>query len=676
MPTYANLTLTPPKYWEEFEDMLHDLFRAEWKDPNAQKHGRSGQSQNGVDVYGQPDQKDKWSGVQAKKKDQLAASTVTAKELESEVNKAIKFKPKLSEFILTTTGKRDKNIQEKARLLTEAHQKEGLFRVHVYSWEDIEDLLHTHLDVCKRRYPDLFPKDELVEAVDRIERAQMVTIASLSQQLNNLTSSITASGAGSQQVYQIAIDQANALLDQFKPKTALAQLQALRKDAWDGADQVTKWKILTNIGAAKFQLNEDEEAARLLIEAARYNQDDEKALCNLALAYLLLDNLSQAEQYIDTVLQKNPANERVYTLKVRLQSLRNEDFDTIVEQIPEEFRSLQEIAGTLGDAAGKYGNLQKSQYWYEIAYKSKDPSPGVAVAYATSMLLSIAEDKLVLITGAVTINQKTQLENIIAIYSDAYTKLADSEQVAFKLECVFNRGVAWRLVGNYENAAKDFDLASELEPESDKFIFYRAELALVSGKQDVAISLLENIQGSKAYPAAPLLAEVYKEKADYTKGREVLIQYFENDPPSAFREQARRLLIELLIASEQHDEAEEESAALIATNSENVLNVVIRAGVLKATGKEQEAQEHLAAARRLVHTDSPFIDILALADQHFAHKDFENAIPLYEMIADISVNNYITRKSPYLLLSIWEGEGGIKHLHGTKAKLWCAENHH
>jgi tetratricopeptide (TPR) repeat protein len=65
--------------------------------------------------------------------------------------------------------------------------------------------------------------------------------------------------------------------------------------------------------------------------------------------------------------------------------------------------------------------------------------------------------------------------------------------------------------------------------------------------------------------------------------------------------------------------------------------------VLKATGKEQEAQEQLAAARRLIYTDSPFIDILALADQYFAHKDFENAIPHYEMIADISVNNYITR---------------------------------
>ena len=80
MPTNANLTLPPPDYWELFEDILHDLFRAEWNDPNTQKHGRSGQAQNGVHIYGQPGQKTQWAGVQAKKKNWLAASTVTEKE--------------------------------------------------------------------------------------------------------------------------------------------------------------------------------------------------------------------------------------------------------------------------------------------------------------------------------------------------------------------------------------------------------------------------------------------------------------------------------------------------------------------------------------------------------------------------------------------------------------------
>src|SRR5438105_893881 len=129
MPTHANLTLPPPPYWQEFEDMLLDLFKAVWKDPHAQKNGRPGQSQDGVDIYGRPEQKDTWAGVQAKKKDQLAASIVTEKELEAEVNKAKQFRPELSEFILATTGQRDQRIQEKARLLTQAHKKEGLFSV-------------------------------------------------------------------------------------------------------------------------------------------------------------------------------------------------------------------------------------------------------------------------------------------------------------------------------------------------------------------------------------------------------------------------------------------------------------------------------------------------------------------------------------------------------------------
>lgn len=657
MPTPANLTLTPPQYWEAFEDMLHELFTAEWKDPHAQKHGRSGQPQNGVDVYGQPEQKDTWAGVQAKKKDRLAASVVTEKDLEDEVNKAKKFEPKLSEFILATTGQSDQRIQKKARLLTEAHQKEGLFTVHVYSWEKIEALFRKHLDVCKRWYPYLFSDDEALKLLDTIESAQKehaleqrestneikAMLASIVGQVSYFSSSMTATGAGSQTVYQVAIDQANALLDQFKPKTALAQLEALREKAWEGADQVTKWKILTNIGAAKFQLNEDEEAARLFIQAAQYNKDDEKALCNLALAHLLLGNLPKAEEHIDEVLQKNAANERAYALKVRIQSFRNEDFNRIVEQIPEEFRSFEDIAGALGDAAGKYGDVQKCQYWYGVAYRRNDASLGVAVSYATSMLMTLVKNKLVLITGKVSIDQKTQLEDIIAIYTDAYTKITDSEHVALKLDCLFNRGVAWRLVGKYENAAKDFDLVSELEPENDKYVFNRATLALASGKKDVAIALLEQIKGSTAYPAALLLAEIYKENGDSTKGRKVLTQFLVSNPPTEFKEQAHQLLIELLIASEQYGEAERESADLVAANQENVMNVLIRAKVLKAREKEKEAHGLLAVAQSLITTESPFADIVALANEYYALQDFEKAIALYEQIADTSVDNFITR---------------------------------
>jgi hypothetical protein len=47
-----NIQIPPPKSWSDFEYLCLNLFQAVWKDPLAQKNGQSGQSQNGVDVFG------------------------------------------------------------------------------------------------------------------------------------------------------------------------------------------------------------------------------------------------------------------------------------------------------------------------------------------------------------------------------------------------------------------------------------------------------------------------------------------------------------------------------------------------------------------------------------------------------------------------------------------------
>ncbi|QBD82778.1 tetratricopeptide repeat protein [Ktedonosporobacter rubrisoli] len=672
MPLQSNFTLPAPKYWEEFEDMLWDLFRAVWKDPNAKKNGRSGQQQHGVDVYGQPGQKEKWAGVQAKKKDQLADSSVTEEELQAEVNKAKQFKPGLSEYILATTGQRDQKIQTKARLITTAHQKEGLFSVHVYSWEDIEALLNIHTDVRNRWYPDLISDNisvETLEVVNRIENAQKEQILaqkgdsaeikdlliSLHQKISSLPPSVAVSGTGSK-FYQLALDQSKVLLDQFKPQTALSLLEPLRTKAWEDADSMTKWKILNNIASAKLQLHEDQDAAQLFIEAAQYNQDDERALCNLALAHLLLNNLTEAGIYLETVLQKNVANERAHVVKIQLQSLQNEDFDTIVQQIPNELRGSQDIATALGDAAGKSGSLQNSRYWYEVAFKRKEKSPGIAFAYATAMLVPLAENKVILYTGKPTQDQDAQLANILKIYNSAYAEISGSECYDLKSEFFFNRGVAYRLKGEYENAAKDFDLALELQPENERYIFRRAELALIAGKETVAISLLEKIKTSKAVPAVLLLAEIYRENANVPQGKEILTTYLESDPPAKFKEAADRLLIELLLICGDYEEAESKSAALVSAQKENVSCLLIRAKVLSTLKNESETQECLSAARKLVTENSPFLDIVLLADHYFSLGEYQNAAALYELIVDTSVDTDITRK----LLACYHQEGNEK----------------
>jgi tetratricopeptide (TPR) repeat protein len=133
-----------PKGDDDFEDLVLALYRAVWQDPGAKLHGRRGQRQHGVDLYGEDrvgvQCKHHGSATLIQDKDLLA-------ELLEEVEKAKGFEPPLRRFIFVTTARRSATLQREARQLTERHEKDGLFAVEVFGWEDLEDLLRRHPDV-------------------------------------------------------------------------------------------------------------------------------------------------------------------------------------------------------------------------------------------------------------------------------------------------------------------------------------------------------------------------------------------------------------------------------------------------------------------------------------------------------------------------------------------------
>jgi hypothetical protein len=155
MPAVSSLQLPPPKHWQDFETLCHDLWRAIWNDPNAQKNGRQGQPQCGVDIYGRPNQGVAWAGIQCKGRNNLSCQTVTQDELLAEVEKAKSFKPLLSDYTIATTAPRDAAIQEVAREITERHRKCRLFNVHAWSWDDIGEELGRFPQVVTAHYPQL-----------------------------------------------------------------------------------------------------------------------------------------------------------------------------------------------------------------------------------------------------------------------------------------------------------------------------------------------------------------------------------------------------------------------------------------------------------------------------------------------------------------------------------------
>jgi hypothetical protein len=133
--------LRRPENWQDFESLCKKLWGEIWNCPEIRKNGRQGQSQNGVDIYGIPSFDKEYYGIQCKGKDEYTHKQFSNSEIDIEIEKARNFKPKLKKLYFATTAIKDVNIEEYIRIKNIEHLKNGIFEVHIFSWEDIVDLI-------------------------------------------------------------------------------------------------------------------------------------------------------------------------------------------------------------------------------------------------------------------------------------------------------------------------------------------------------------------------------------------------------------------------------------------------------------------------------------------------------------------------------------------------------
>lgn len=135
-------SLPPPENWQDFETLCKKLFGEIWRcEHTIKKNGRLGQPQAGIDVYGKPKGEIDYWGIQCKGKDNYEDKKLNEKEIDSEIQKALKFEPILKTFILTTTASKDVNIEKYVRLKDIESCKNGTFEIILYCWQDLVDLI-------------------------------------------------------------------------------------------------------------------------------------------------------------------------------------------------------------------------------------------------------------------------------------------------------------------------------------------------------------------------------------------------------------------------------------------------------------------------------------------------------------------------------------------------------
>lgn len=132
--------IQPPSNWQDFEDLCERIFGEIWNCKHTiKKHGRSGQGQFGVDVYGFPDGGTELFGVQCKGKDNNLRKGLTVTEIDQEIEKAKEFDPTLSVFIFATTAPKDAKIEKYVIKKHLESVKSGGFEILLFDWEDLAD---------------------------------------------------------------------------------------------------------------------------------------------------------------------------------------------------------------------------------------------------------------------------------------------------------------------------------------------------------------------------------------------------------------------------------------------------------------------------------------------------------------------------------------------------------
>lgn len=145
------IKISPIKDSKLFERLCRDLWKNDSSNINVDFYGSFGQEQDGVDVFGRKKNTNKWFGIQCK----VRESKLTKLDITNEILKAEKFNPKLEEYIICTTIKKDKKLQD---TINEFNNDGYKFNIKLLFWDDIEELLkeERNFNIFHRYFEEFF----------------------------------------------------------------------------------------------------------------------------------------------------------------------------------------------------------------------------------------------------------------------------------------------------------------------------------------------------------------------------------------------------------------------------------------------------------------------------------------------------------------------------------------
>jgi tetratricopeptide (TPR) repeat protein len=422
MTSVLSRALPQPTNWQDFESLCFDLYARLWKTNDIEMHGRRGQAQAGVDVYGTDRVEQKFVGVQCKGKEEGYGAALTKAELRKEVKKAKTFKPPIDVFIVATTAMNDTEAQSLAREISKEHAKQGLFEVRVQGWLTLRQRITDYPELLVKHFRDFAPYDivpHFVAGVTVTEREGSQTRALILQQ-TEILASLQRGDAGDP--LQLKIDEAIKLVEEGSPRAALRVYERLWKEEAAAASKRNRYRLKANIALVNLFLGNREIAIYECRSAYAEDPEWPAARAILATALVLEGELQQAFDMACQVLTEDPTAHQAVAVLVDAAPAELTAAD-IKELIPEDLRNHVDALLGLSMYAHKQGDYTASESYARRALDIRQDDWRPLATHAGALLGPIAEIDGIGFTRNVPPELQSRFDQAIDLFREAWSML-------------------------------------------------------------------------------------------------------------------------------------------------------------------------------------------------------------------------------------------------------------
>lgn len=302
-----------------FEQNIAVLFRSILGDPNVKRVAKRGKVQKGIDVVGKRD-RDPAQPVGIQCKLRTTGRKLTEDEARAELEKALDFRPKLTEFFIATTAEDDVTYDEIAAKLSQEQAAQGrTIDVQIWGWNTLQDRIGEDQKALDAFYPDSTPLTRRLEAIGEEQAKQTEQLSAkvdttylVQQETLSVLQGVAGETAKGQQLltqWDAQIDAYRDMLNDGRVNSAFELFTKLEDRLASSDEPRVRARVRANIGLCHHRLGDEERAGECLLEAYAIYPDDDRIATNRILGLQLLRRFDASIEAAEERLQDKPDDE-------------------------------------------------------------------------------------------------------------------------------------------------------------------------------------------------------------------------------------------------------------------------------------------------------------------------------------------------------------------------------